>query len=98
MIEGAERIIDLLTYIEQVEKLKAKPAFEIPKDAPFLAHQLEMVALPDVAFNLQVDGDDVWLRFPRLQEIAPPELDDALKPWVTLPKSPDKTPCWARDM
>ncbi|MFM2059590.1 MAG: hypothetical protein RLY71_3975 [Pseudomonadota bacterium] len=92
MIEGAGRIIDLLTYIEQVEKLKAKPAFEIPKDAPFLAHQHEMVTLPDVAFNLQVDGDDVWLRFPRLQEIAPPELDDALKPWVTLPRSPDKMP------
>ncbi|MBK6851985.1 MAG: AAA family ATPase [Burkholderiales bacterium] len=92
MIEGAERIIDLLTYIEQVEKLKAKPPFEIPRDAPFLAHQHEMATLPDVAFNLQVDGDDVWLRFPRLQEIAPPELDDALKPWVTLPKSPEKTP------
>lgn len=92
MIEGAERIIDLLTYIEQVEKLKAKPAFEIPKDVSFMAYEHELVTLPDVAFNLQVDGDDVWLRFPRLQEVAPPELDEALKPWVTLFKSPDKTP------
>jgi very-short-patch-repair endonuclease len=92
VIEGAERIIDLLTYIEQVEKLKAKPAFEIPRDASFVAYQHELVTLPDVAFNLQVDGDDVWLRFPRLQEIAPPEVDEVLKPWVTLPKSPDKTP------
>lgn len=92
MIEGAERIIDLLTYIEQVEKLKAKPTFEIPRDTPFLAPEHEVVVLPGLAFNLQVDSDDVWLRFPRLQEIAPPELDDALKPWVMLPKSPDKTP------
>ena len=28
----------------------------------------------------------------RLQEIPAPEIDEKLKPWVTLPKSPEKTP------
>jgi very-short-patch-repair endonuclease len=41
---------------------------------------------------VQVEGDDVWLRLPRLQEIAAPELDEVLRPWVTLPKSPEKSP------
>jgi len=89
--EPSSRVIDLLTYIEQVEKLKTKPAFSIPSEY-FAAHQHEMQGLPEVRFNVQADGDDVWLRVPRLQEIAPPPLGDRLAPWVTLPKSPDKMP------
>jgi hypothetical protein len=41
---------------------------------------------------LQIEGDDVWMRIPRLQEIAAPELTEQLKSWVTLPKNPDKSP------
>lgn len=91
MIESASKVIDLLTYIEQVEKLKRKPAFSVP-DEYFVAHRHELATLPELEFNLQQDGEDVWLRFPRLREIAPPELDEILKPWVTLSRSTDKTP------
>lgn len=91
MAAGAQQVLELLKYIEQVEKLKTKPAFSVPTEF-FVAHQHELKGLPELQFNLQVEGDDVWLRLPRLQEIAPPEPDDALKPWVTLPKSPEKTP------
>ncbi|CAN7333390.1 AAA domain-containing protein [Rhizobacter sp. LjRoot28] len=91
MNEAAPRVLDLLTYIEQVEKLKTKPAFSVPTEY-FVAYQHELKGLPELQFNLQVEGDDVWLRLPRLQEIAAPELDETLKLWVTLPKSPDKTP------
>ena len=88
---GAPLVLDLLNYIEQVEKLKSKPAFTVPTEF-FVAYQHELKGLPELQFNLQVEGDDVWLRLPRLQEIAPPELDEQLKPWVTLPKSPEKSP------
>jgi very-short-patch-repair endonuclease len=88
---GAPLVLDLLNYIEQVEKLRSKPAFTVPTEF-FVAHQHELTGLPELQFNLQVEGDDVWLRLPRLQEIAPPELDEELKPWVTLPKSPEKVP------
>ncbi len=91
MNDAAPRVLDLLTYIEQVEKLKTRPAFSVPTDY-FVAYQHELKGLPELQFNLQVEGDDVWLRLPRLQEVAAPELDDTLKLWVTLPKSPDKTP------
>lgn len=91
MSEANQRVLDLLNYIEQVEKLKSKPAFSVPTDH-FIAHQHELRGLPELHFNLQVEGDDVWLRLPRLQEIAAPDLDEKLKPWVALPKSPEKTP------
>lgn len=88
---GAPQILDLLNYIEQVEKLKTKPAFSVPTEF-FVAYQQEFSGLPELQFNLQVEGDDIWLRLPRLQEIAAPEPDEALRPWIVLPKSPDKTP------
>jgi very-short-patch-repair endonuclease len=88
---GAPQILDLLNYIEQVEKLKTKPAFSVPTEF-FVAYQHDLKGLPELQFNLQVEGDDVWLRLPRLKEIGAPEPDEVLRPWVTLPKSPEKTP------
>jgi hypothetical protein len=71
---GASLVLDLLNYIEQVEKLKTKPAFSVPSDF-FVAYQHELRGLPGLQYNLQVEGDDVWLRLPRLQEITPPKPD-----------------------
>jgi len=78
-------------YIEQVEKLKRKPTFTVPDDI-FCAYQSIMKGLPGIEFNLQQDGDDVWLRISRLSEISCPEPDDQLKPWITIHKSPEKKP------
>ena len=91
MTEGAPLILDLLTYIEQVEKLKTKPAFTVPTDY-FAAYQHELKGLPGLQFNHPAEGEDIWLRIPRLHEVLPPEPDQRLGPWVTLPKSPAKTP------
>lgn len=91
MSEAAPRVLDLLTYIEQVEKLKSKPAFSVPTEY-FAAHQHELRGLPELKFNLQVDGDDIWLRVPRLREISAPEVDETLKPWIVLSKNPEKLP------
>lgn len=90
-VPGAPLVLDLLSYIEQVEKLKTKPSFSVPSEY-FIAYQHELKGLPGLKYNLQVEGDDVWLRLPRLQEIGPPEPDDQLRPWVTLSKGLDKAP------
>lgn len=94
---GAPRILDLLNYIEQVEKLKTKLAFSVPTDF-FVAYQHELTDLPELRFNVQTASDDVWLRIPRLQQTAPPELDEALRTWVTLSKSPDILPQLAAEI
>ena len=88
---GAPLVLGLLNYIEQVEKLRIKPNFSVPSEF-FVAYQHEIKGLPGLQFNLQVEGDDVWLRLPRLQEIAAPEPHERLRPWVTLSKSADKSP------
>ena len=62
-------MLDLLNYIEQVEKLKTRPAFSVRTEF-FVAYQHELKGLPELQFNLQVEDDDVWLRVPRVQEIA----------------------------
>jgi len=85
-------LLDLLDYIQQLEKLKITPAFSIPGDSPFVAGQHELDGLPELQYNLQEDGDEIWLRLSRLKEIAAPEPDEALKPWIVLPKTPEKTP------
>lgn len=89
MIPGAALVKRLLEYLEQLEKLKLKPVFEVPR-TPFVAHQHELLQLPDLVFNLQSDGDDVWLRLARLDEIPPPPPGASLSPWITLPKDPSR--------
>jgi hypothetical protein len=48
-------VLDLLNYIEQVEKLKYKPAFTVPTEF-FVVYQHELKGLPELQFNLQGDG------------------------------------------
>jgi very-short-patch-repair endonuclease/Cdc6-like AAA superfamily ATPase len=93
----ASLVLDLLVYIEQVEKLKTKPAFTVPTDF-FVANQHDLKGLPELQFNVQDAGGDIWLRVPRLHEIAPPVPDDTLGPWLTLPKAPTKLPELKREV
>lgn len=88
---ASSRILDLLDYIEQVEKLKSKPAFTVPTEY-FVAYQHELKGLPGVRFNLTAGGEDVWLALPRLQEVNAPALAPELLAWVTLSRSTEKRP------
>jgi hypothetical protein len=69
MMDVKSRVIELLGYIEQVKKNKSKPDFTVPTDN-FAAFQHELRGLPELQFNRQTDGEDIWLRVPRLQELA----------------------------
>ena len=91
MTPEAPLVLDLLTYIEQVEKLKTKPAFAVPTDF-FAANQHELKGLPELQFNVQDAGGDIWVRVPRLHEIAPPLPGDTLAPWAIVLKAPPKPP------
>lgn len=91
MNEVAPLVLDLLNYIEQVEKLKAKPAFSVPTEF-FSALQEDLKGLPDVQFNVQDEDGDIWLRIPRLHEIQPPHPDSKFVDWITLPKVPTRLP------
>jgi hypothetical protein len=47
-------VLDLLNHIEQVEKLKVKPTFNVPTDF-FSANQQDLKGLPEAQFDLQDD-------------------------------------------
>ena len=98
--EGAEerphsaakkRLIALLDYIEQVEKLNRKPAFVVPTEF-YCAYEEDLRGLPGIEFDLTAEGDEVWVTVPRLKEEDPPKPPDHLVPWLVLSRSPDKPP------
>jgi len=60
MNDVAPLVLDLLNYIEQVEKLKAKPAFSVPTEY-FSALQEDLKGLPEVQFN-GTGGVSAYLR------------------------------------
>lgn len=91
MSNAQQLIMRLLDYIEQVEKLKAKPAFAVP-ELPFSAFQHELQGLPELQLNQVQEGEDLWLRFPRIQEIAPPPPGECLEPWIQLSRTSEKRP------
>lgn len=86
-----ELLSDLLKYIEEVEKLNHKPTYALPDDG-FCAIQQDLKGLPGIEFNLQSEGDDVWMRMARLNEIAAPDPGEGLTIWVNLPKKPEEMP------
>lgn len=86
-----ERLIELLVYIEQVEKMRRVAPFKVP-DEFFRGFQAAFQGLPGIEFNLVSGGDDVWARLARLKEELPPEPPESLQLWVTLSRSPDKDP------
>lgn len=91
----ASKVFALLSYIEEVEKLKRKPTYVVPRD-PFAADVASLQGLPELQDNLSdADGSEVWLRVPRLQEIAPPPAPEDLLGWVTVSKTPTKAPTLA---
>jgi len=69
MASPQERLIGLLEYIEQVEKLKKTGPRKVPTEF-FRATQAEIQGLPGIEFNEVSGGDDVWLRISRLKEVA----------------------------
>ncbi len=90
-MDAVEKILSLLSYIEEVEKLKQKPSFVVPEEH-FTAYRHAIKGLPGVNFGVQSAGDDIWLLVQRLEENLPPALRQDLEPWVILTKNPETPP------
>src|SRR5882672_5738431 len=59
-----KRLIALLDYIEQVEKLNRKPAFVVPATY-FSRYENDARGLPSLEFDVGGEGDEIWLRVAR---------------------------------
>ena len=59
-MEKNELLKELLTYIEQVEKLKSIPAFTVPEEH-FSVYQKDLRGLPGVVPAPKNNQSEVWL-------------------------------------
>lgn len=86
-----DRLIALLDYIEQAEKLGRKPAFVVP-DQFYCAYEEDLRGLPGVEFNLTAEDDELWLRVPRLKEEEAPHASEELNAWMVRSKDTHREP------
>ena len=94
---SAERLKELLGYVEQVIKLDERPTFRLseyrlPTGQSWVFHQHEFHALPGITHNLSDDDGPIWLMIQRLKRGDPPKPADDIAPWLNLSPDPDKAP------
>ncbi len=93
----AERLKELLGYVEQIIKLDERPAFRLseyrlPTGQAFVFHQHEFHALPGITHDQIDDDGPIWIAIQRLKRGEPPNPPDDVAPWLNLSPDPDKTP------
>lgn len=86
------KLVALLEYIEEAEKLSQRRSFSIEMSGGFVAWQHAIRALPGVEFNVISEGDHIWMRVKRLAETSPPAATEPLSPWTSVSKNPDVPP------
>lgn len=94
---AAERLKELLGYVEEVIKLDERPVFRLseyrlPTGQTFLFHQHEFHALPGVTHDVTDEDGPIWLTMQRLKRGDPPEPPKLIAQWLNLSPDPDRTP------
>lgn len=74
-ISPRELLHRLFVYIEEQLKDIDPRAFQIGKSALPKLFPRDLANLPGVSFDVQEEGDHVWLKVERLEEIGPPEVE-----------------------
>ncbi len=94
---AAERLRELLGYVEQVVKLDEKPAFKLAdfrlaSGQTYQFHEHQFHALPGVSHNQTDDDGSIWLTVERLKRRNPPKTSEALNAWLENSSDPEKEP------
>ncbi|WP_201797481.1 AAA domain-containing protein [Mizugakiibacter sediminis] len=79
----------LLDYIEEQAKDIDPRAFRLANAKGFLKRRADLAGLPGVEFDVNVEGDHVWLRVERLQASKPPVLDEKVKGLIHVSDDPN---------
>lgn len=82
-------LTQLLNYVLEQDKEIDPRGFRLQGHKGFLKTRRDVQGLPGVDFNIQVEGDHVWMQVARLDPIAPPTLSDAQwRGFVVVPADP----------
>lgn len=94
---AAERLHELLGYVEQVIKLDEKAAFKLAdyrlptgQTYQFFHHQFH--ALPGVLHDQSDDDGPIWLTVERLKRRNAPRISETLAAWLENSNDPEKEP------
>src|SRR6266516_3122093 len=66
----------LLGYIEEQAKEFDPATYQLSGVKAFMRRRMDLVGLPGVEFDIDVEGDHIWLRVARLEAQRPPLLQD----------------------
>jgi hypothetical protein len=86
-----KRLFDVLTLIENVCKREA-PTPTVEEHKGFVGWESDLRGLPGVVFNLDNEGDAIWMEVKRLVPTPSPALSASLHPWVEKSDDPNKEP------
>lgn len=79
----------LLDYIGEQAKDINPRAYRLANAKGFLKRRADLAGLPGVEFDLNVQGDHLWLRVQRLQAYKPPALDEKFKGFIRVSDDPN---------
>src|SRR5262245_39386006 len=82
----------LLDYIEEQAKEIDPRAFALANNRDFLKRCGDLAGLPGVSFDINVEGDHVWMRVDRLEAHRPPPLDVKFIGLIRVSDDPDGPP------
>jgi hypothetical protein len=94
---AAERLHNLLGYVEQVVRLDERPALRLsehrlPTGQTFVLHQHELHAMPGVRHDLVDEDGPVWLAVERLRRSDPPAPPELAADWLEISPDPEREP------
>ncbi len=94
---SAEKLVDLLDYVEQVVRLDERVAFRLadyrlPDGTAMAIRSGEIGGLPGIATDLGEGDTAVWLAVDRLPRLPPPAPPSALAAWLAEIADPDTPP------
>ncbi|WP_246046542.1 AAA domain-containing protein [Chlorobaculum thiosulfatiphilum] len=87
-VNSRDLLTRLLDYIEEQAREIDPRAFRLSNTREFLRHRTDLVGLPGVEFDLDVEGDHFWLRVHRLEAHKPPASDEECKTLIRFSDDP----------
>ena len=94
---GAEKLVDLLDYIEQVVRLDERVAFRLadhrlPDGTAMAIRSADVAGLPGIALDVGDGEAAAWMVVDRLPRVPPPSPPPGLAPWLAEIADPDTLP------
>jgi len=86
-----KRLYDVLTLIENVCKQET-PTPTVEEHKGFVGWESDLRGLPGIVYNLENDGDSIWMEVRRLVPTLSPARSESLNPWVEKSDDPNKEP------